>query len=199
MRFESATASRLLTGGFIAAGLISGVWVGLNQIKGVASGLDRIENLTLDWRFLLAGARPAPPGVVLVVIDDRTLSEAEGSSLSRETLARIVRAIAELHPRAVALDIAFPELQRREGRRGTRRRSEVDAKRRSLDRDLWRGRPCRQTVTVKDTCGVGRLCVRAEAIRGSLADRRNPGCHANGTRERVDRLERNPAIRSDDL
>ncbi len=29
---------------------------------GVASGLDQLENLTLNWRFLLAGARPAPPG-----------------------------------------------------------------------------------------------------------------------------------------
>jgi adenylate cyclase len=87
---------------------------------GVASGLDRIEDLTLDWRFLLAGARPAPPGVVIVAIDDQTLSEVEGHNLSRETLARIVRAIADFHPRAVALDIAF--LQGREAGRGTRRR-----------------------------------------------------------------------------
>ena len=65
MRFEGATASRLLTGGFIAAGLVSGVWLGLNQMMGVASGLDRIENLTLDWRFLLAGARPAPQALSL--------------------------------------------------------------------------------------------------------------------------------------
>jgi adenylate cyclase len=76
---------------------------------GMASGLDRIENLILDWRFLLAGARPAPPGVVIVAIDDQTLSEAEGHALSRQTLARIVRAIADLHPRIVALDIAFPD------------------------------------------------------------------------------------------
>ena len=33
-----------------------------SQTMGVASGLDQLENLTLDWRFLLAGARPAPPG-----------------------------------------------------------------------------------------------------------------------------------------
>ena len=107
MRFEGGTASRLLTGGFIAAGLVSGIWLGRNQMMGVASGLDRIENLTLDWRFLLAGARPAPPGVVIVAIDDQTLSE--GHNLSRETLARIVRAIGDFHPRAVAVDIAFPD------------------------------------------------------------------------------------------
>jgi adenylate cyclase len=109
MRFEGATASRLLTGGFIAAALVLGAWLGLKQMMGVASGLDRVENLTLDWRFLLAGARPAPPGVVIVAIDDQTLSEAKGHALSRETLARIVRAIADFHPRAVALDIAFPD------------------------------------------------------------------------------------------
>ena len=109
MRIEGATASFLLTGAFVAAGLVSGVWLGVNQTMGVASGLDRIENLTLDWRFLLAGARPAPPGVVIVAIDDHTLNESEGHALSREMLARIVRAIADFHPRAVALDIAFPD------------------------------------------------------------------------------------------
>ena len=109
MRLEGATASRLLTSGFVAAALVCGAWLGLKQMMGVASGLDRVENLTLDWRFLLAGARPAPPGVVIVAIDDQTLSEAEGHNLSRETLARIVRAIADFHPRAVALDIAFPD------------------------------------------------------------------------------------------
>src|SRR5271165_2222563 len=109
MRIEGATASSLVTGVFVAAGLASGAWLGVNQMRGVASGLDPIENLTLDWRFLLAGARPAPPGVVIVAIDDQTLDEAEGHTLSRETLARIVHAIAAFHPRAVALDIAFPD------------------------------------------------------------------------------------------
>jgi adenylate cyclase len=90
-------------------GLVLGAWLGLNQIRGVASGLDRFESVTLDWRFLLAGARPAPPGVVIVAIDDQTLNEVEGHALSREILARIVRGIADFHPRAVALDIAFPD------------------------------------------------------------------------------------------
>jgi hypothetical protein len=58
MRFEGATASRLLTGGFIAAALVFGAWLGLKQMMGVASGLDRVENLTLDWRFLLASGAP---------------------------------------------------------------------------------------------------------------------------------------------
>ena len=107
MRFEGGTASRLLTGSFIVSALLCGAWLGLNQMMGAASGLDRVENLTLDWRFLLAGARPAPPGVVIVAIDDKTLSEAEVHAVSRGTLARLVRAIVDLRAQAVALDIAF--------------------------------------------------------------------------------------------
>ncbi len=109
MRFEGVTASRLLTGGFIAAALVSGAWLGFNQMTGAASALDRVESLTLDWRYLLAGARPAPPGVVIVAIDDQTISEAEVHALSRDTLARLVRAIVDFRPQAVALDIAFPD------------------------------------------------------------------------------------------
>jgi len=97
----------LLTGAFLVAGILLGIWIGVNQTKGVASALDRVENLTLDWRFLLAGARPAPEGVIIVAIDDKTLRETGGNSLSREMLARIVRALADGHPRAVALDIAL--------------------------------------------------------------------------------------------
>src|SRR5271166_3495586 len=115
MRIESSTALSLVTGFFIAAGLVSGVLLGLNQTMGVATGLDRVEDLTLDWRFLLAGSRPAPPGVVIVAIDDQTLNEAEGHALSREMLAGIVRAIADFHPRVVALDIAFPDSKGEKG------------------------------------------------------------------------------------
>jgi adenylate cyclase len=107
MPIVRAPTSLLLTGVFLAAGVLLGTLVGVKQINGAASALDRVENLTLDWRFLLAGPRPAPEGVVIVAIDDRTLSETGGNSLPRESVARIVRALADAHPRAVALDIAF--------------------------------------------------------------------------------------------
>jgi adenylate cyclase len=109
MRHDARRASLLATAGFIAAGLVLGGWLGLNQIRGVSSGLDRLENLTLDWRFLLAGPRAPPPNVVVVAIDDDTLAQAGGQLLSRETLARIVRTIAAGGPRVVALDMAFPD------------------------------------------------------------------------------------------
>src|SRR5271166_5427698 len=109
MRFGGATTFRLLTGAFVAVAVVCGAWLGLEQTRGAASPLDRVEYLTLDWRFLLAGARPAPAGVVIVAIDDETLGEAEGHVLSRATLANIVRAIADFHPRTVGLDLAFPD------------------------------------------------------------------------------------------
>jgi adenylate cyclase len=107
MATERPGPSWRLTGGFLAAALAVGAALGAQEINGLASPLDRVENLSLDWRFLLAGARPAPPGVVIVAIDDEALSESAGDAPAREMTARIVRALADLHPRSIAVDIAF--------------------------------------------------------------------------------------------
>jgi adenylate cyclase len=107
MATERPGPSRLLTGGFLAAAVAAGAALGALELNGVASPLDRVENLTLDWRFLLAGARPAPPGVVIVAIDDEALSESGGDAPTREMMARIVRTLAGFHPRSIAIDIAF--------------------------------------------------------------------------------------------
>jgi adenylate cyclase len=107
MATERPGPSRLLTGAFLAAALVVGAALGAQEINGLASALDRIENLTLDWRFLLAGARPAPSSVVIVAIDDETLSEAASDAPTREMMARLVRALAGFHPRSIAIDIAF--------------------------------------------------------------------------------------------
>src|ERR1700734_3610648 len=107
MAIERPGLSWLLTGGFLAAAGVAGAALGALELNGVASPLDRIENLTLDWRFLLAGARPAPAGVVIVAIDDEALSEAGRDAPPREMMARLVRALASFHPRSIAIDIAF--------------------------------------------------------------------------------------------
>jgi adenylate cyclase len=98
---------RILTGVFLVAALLVGAALGAQDIKGLASPLDRIENLTLDWRFLLAGARPAPSSVVIVAIDDEALSKAGSDAPTREMIARLVRVLASFHPRSIAIDIAF--------------------------------------------------------------------------------------------
>ena len=117
MATERPGPSWLLTGGFLAAALLVGAALGALEINGVASPLDRIENLTLDWRFLLAGARPAPAGVVIVAIDDEALSEARGDAPTREMMARIVRALAGFHPRVDRDRYRLPQFE------GARRRT----------------------------------------------------------------------------
>jgi adenylate cyclase len=107
MPTERPGPSWLLTGGFLAAALIFGAALGALEIDGLASPLDRIENLTLDWRFLLAGARPAPPGVVIAAIDDEALRDAGGDAPTREMMAGIVRALTAFHPHSIAIDVAF--------------------------------------------------------------------------------------------
>jgi adenylate cyclase len=107
MATERPGPSWFLTGGFLAAALVLGGALGALELNGLASPLDRIENLTLDWRFLLAGARPAPPGVVIVAIDDEALSEAGGDAPTRKMISRIVRALAAFHPQSIAIDVAF--------------------------------------------------------------------------------------------
>jgi adenylate cyclase len=107
MATERPGPSRLLTGGFLAAALVVGAALGALEVNGLASPLDRIENLTLDWRFLLAGASSAPSGVVIVAIDDEALSEAGSDVPTREMMARIVRAVTSFHPRSIAIDVAF--------------------------------------------------------------------------------------------
>ena len=98
-----------LAGAFALVGLLIGGWVGVGEMRGAASVLDRLEAVTLDWRFLLAGPRRAPEDVVIAAIDDETLAVAPDHSLSRALIASIVRALAALEPRAVALDLVFPD------------------------------------------------------------------------------------------
>jgi adenylate cyclase len=101
-RFET-----LLTCLFVLIGFLWGGFLGARQVAGLDSGLDRLEYLTLDWRFLLAGAQPSPRGVVVAAVDDETLREVGSYPLPRDVLARIVRELAAHEPQAIAIDMAF--------------------------------------------------------------------------------------------
>jgi len=107
MRLRRPSFEALLTGAFVVAGALWGGFLGVRQINGLDVGLDRVEYLTLDWRFLLAGARPAPRGVVIAAIDDEALRELGGYPLPREVLAKIVGKLASNGPQAIAIDMLF--------------------------------------------------------------------------------------------
>ena len=123
------------------SGRFVGGALGAQEINGLASPLDRIvENLTLDWRFLLAGARPAPSSVVIVAIDDEALSEARSDAPTREMMARLVRALAGFHPRSIAIDVAFLNPRDADADAETGQRAEGGAGRRRGDRQFRCGR-----------------------------------------------------------
>ena len=109
MRLRRPSFEALLTGAFVLAGVLWGGFLGLRQINGLDVGLDRVEYLTLDWRFLLAGARPAPRGVIIAAVDDETVRELGGFPLPRDALAKIVGKLARLGPQAIAIDMLFLE------------------------------------------------------------------------------------------
>ncbi len=193
MTTERPGPSRLLTGAFLAAALVVGAALGALEINGLASPLDRIENLTLDWRFLLAGPRPAPAGVAIVAIDDETLSESGGDAPTREMMARIVRTLAGFHPRSVAIDIAF-----------------IKARDPGADAELARALKATPAVVAaigefdavdsfRPSSRIDRSGVGAEAVLGSLANRGDPRCGASGACQRFDELERSASLHSDDL
>jgi adenylate cyclase len=61
---------------FAALALVWGGFLGIRHISGAESFVDSLENLTIDWRYRLAGPRPAPHNVVIAAIDDEAVREA---------------------------------------------------------------------------------------------------------------------------
>ena len=193
MATERPGPYRLLTGAFLAAALVVGGALGAQEIKGLASPLDRIENLTLDWRFLLAGARPAPSSVVIVAIDDEALSEARSDAPTRKMMARLVRALTGFQPRSIAIDIAF-----------------LNPRDAAADAELASALKAGPAVVAAignfdavDPSNVDspteRSGLGAKALLRSLADRLDPRCGPGGACQRFDRQERSASLHSDDL
>src|SRR5262245_55163957 len=109
MRLRRPAFETLLTCAFVLVGLAWGGFLGARQVTGSGSALDRLENLTVDWRFALTGARPVPRGVVIATIDDETVREAGRYPLPRQSLAKIIQTLAANDAQAVALDLLFLE------------------------------------------------------------------------------------------
>src|SRR6266481_173652 len=107
MHLRRPSIEALLTFAFVVIGLLWGGFLAGQHVAGRDRAFSRLEYLTLDWRFLLAGNRPAPRGVVIAAVDDETLREAGSYPLPRDVLARIVRELAAHGPLVIAIDMLF--------------------------------------------------------------------------------------------
>jgi adenylate cyclase len=101
------SSEALLTLAFVVVGFLWGGFLAGQHMAGRDRAFSRLEYLTLDWRFLLAGSRPAPRGVVIAAVDDDTLREAGRYPLPRDVLARIVRELGAHGPQVIAIDMLF--------------------------------------------------------------------------------------------
>ena len=99
---------------FALLGSLWGGFLGWRQVTGLSSLLDRLEYVTLDWRFVMRGPRPAPHGVVIAAIDEAAISEAGRYPLPRGVLARMISTLAGHDPQAVAVDVLFLEADKAE-------------------------------------------------------------------------------------
>lgn len=99
-------AKRLLRA--VAPPLLAGLWgaaLGVAQFNGDVPILGRLEATLTDFRTLIRGEIRPPDLVTIVAIDDAVVDEVKSYPLPRATLARIIDGIADLGPRAIAVDI----------------------------------------------------------------------------------------------
>lgn len=92
----------------LVAVLIAALWgasLSAMHLKGDIPVVDDVEAALTNVRTVLIGPRHPPDIATIVAIDDRTVRVAGGYPLPRATLAKIVSAIAQLHPRAIAIDM----------------------------------------------------------------------------------------------
>ena len=64
-----------------------------------------IEGQTLNWRFRLRGPLPPPPHVVIIAIDDRTVSAINRWPLPRRVLAEALNKLDEADAEVVGIDL----------------------------------------------------------------------------------------------
>ncbi len=87
-------------------------YVGHGRVIEIA-GLDDLERRSIDLRFRIRGPKPIRDNrIVIVGLDDQTRREAPEVFQTRRGWARLVTALGEHNPRAIALDLFFssPEI-----------------------------------------------------------------------------------------
>ncbi|MEE4011130.1 adenylate/guanylate cyclase domain-containing protein [Roseibium sp. FZY0029] len=88
--------------------LAGAIWAGglaQSHIGGQASVLDRLETVLLDLRILIKGPREAPQDVVIVAIDDKTVTAVGQYPVGRNFLTALVEGIRDAGAKALAVDI----------------------------------------------------------------------------------------------
>jgi HD-GYP domain-containing protein (c-di-GMP phosphodiesterase class II) len=89
----------------VALGLAAVLVALIAQFSGVLSGP---EARTVDARFAVRGATPAA-GLVVVALDERSISELGSWPIPRTRHAELLRRLAADHPRAIVYDVQFTE------------------------------------------------------------------------------------------
>lgn len=95
----------------VLVGLAAGVAAVGAHVSGV---LDRTERDAIDARFDLRGTQPPPPDVLVVAVDDRTLSRLGRFPPRRRVWARAIDRLAAAGARGVVVDVQFDTPGRRD-------------------------------------------------------------------------------------
>ena len=91
------------------AGLLVFWWVAIvGANRGALSLLYTVELRSLDARFLLRGARPHDPRIVIVAIDENTLRKLGAFPVARDAYARLIDRLHTGGARTIAFDLDFP-------------------------------------------------------------------------------------------
>jgi adenylate cyclase len=128
-------------------------------------GLHALELDTIDARFVLRGTQEPPRDIVIVALDDRTLTELDlsPSAIPRTLHARVLERLRRDRPRLIAYDMQFI------GRRGPREdRQLLQAISRArpvlLATHAVEGRPLRVPAGERDPGRLGALLGGVEAL-----------------------------------
>jgi adenylate cyclase len=92
----------------LVALVLAGLWgagLGFAHMRGDMWFVDRVEATMTDLRTVIRGQQPAPNAVTIVAIDDEVVRQAGSYPLPRAKLAKIIEAVAQLHPKAIGVDM----------------------------------------------------------------------------------------------
>lgn len=103
------------------------LWLGVEHMQGDMWFLGRVEATMTDLRTSLRGVRAPVDAVTIVAVDDEVVREDGGYPVGRDTIARIVEAIAAGEPKAIGIDMLLVDPGPDEGDEALARALETNA------------------------------------------------------------------------